>query len=280
MGAVLCVVLGKWSLWGDSLFKVSSRCVYIWVGWSAFSTFFNPSTNFPFPSSIMSTPSPSSPLSFSSDSDGCSDHTDGISSPNPPPQPGLPAELVGGQAAFSGQPSIGQPPSFSSALKFGVGGNSSSVVPSAESQCRPKILQGRAPGLSPLSSAGLPSEPGHPSVQPHPNPSPASSISSDELLACCLFGRIWGSPSLSLLSSTGPVMTGILLRATLIILRWVIIGSFCVFPILRIRCWCLINGPFFVNGLNLVLKPWVTFFDPFGSNIERVDQWVRIPRLP
>jgi len=38
--------------------------------------------------------------------------------------------------------------------------------------------------------------------------------------------------------------------------------------------------PFFVNGLNFVLKPWVAFFDPYSTSIDRVDQWVRIPRLP
>ena len=38
--------------------------------------------------------------------------------------------------------------------------------------------------------------------------------------------------------------------------------------------------PYFVNGLNFVLKPWVVFFDPYVFDIDRVDQWVRIPRLP
>jgi len=38
--------------------------------------------------------------------------------------------------------------------------------------------------------------------------------------------------------------------------------------------------PFFVNGLNFVLKPWVVFFDPYASEIVKVDQWIRIPRLP
>jgi len=38
--------------------------------------------------------------------------------------------------------------------------------------------------------------------------------------------------------------------------------------------------PYFVNGLNFVLKPWVVFFDPYSTFIDRVDQWIRIPRLP
>ena len=38
--------------------------------------------------------------------------------------------------------------------------------------------------------------------------------------------------------------------------------------------------PWYVNGLNFVLLPWATFFDPYNTLITRVDQWVRIPRLP
>ena len=38
--------------------------------------------------------------------------------------------------------------------------------------------------------------------------------------------------------------------------------------------------PWFVNGLNFVLIPWVPFFDPYSTIISNVDQWLRIPRLP
>ena len=38
--------------------------------------------------------------------------------------------------------------------------------------------------------------------------------------------------------------------------------------------------PWFVNGLNFVLLPWLPLFDPYNTPITRVDQWVRIPRLP
>ena len=38
--------------------------------------------------------------------------------------------------------------------------------------------------------------------------------------------------------------------------------------------------PYFVNGLNLVLIPWIPLFDPYSTQITRIDQWVRIPRLP
>jgi len=38
--------------------------------------------------------------------------------------------------------------------------------------------------------------------------------------------------------------------------------------------------PWYVNGLNFVLIPWIPFFCPYGTQITKVDQWVRIPRLP
>ena len=38
--------------------------------------------------------------------------------------------------------------------------------------------------------------------------------------------------------------------------------------------------PWYVSGLNFVLIPWVPFFDPYNTQITRVDQWIRIPRLP
>ena len=38
--------------------------------------------------------------------------------------------------------------------------------------------------------------------------------------------------------------------------------------------------PWYVSGLNFVLIPWAPFFDPYNTQITRVDQWIRIPRLP
>ena len=38
--------------------------------------------------------------------------------------------------------------------------------------------------------------------------------------------------------------------------------------------------PWYLNGLNFILLPWGPFFDPYDIVITRVDQWVRIPRLP
>ena len=38
--------------------------------------------------------------------------------------------------------------------------------------------------------------------------------------------------------------------------------------------------PWYVNGLNFVLLPWVPFFDTYNTLIMRVYQWSRIPRHP
>jgi len=38
--------------------------------------------------------------------------------------------------------------------------------------------------------------------------------------------------------------------------------------------------PYFVNGMNFVVKPWILFLDPYSSSVDRVDQWTRISRLP
>jgi len=41
------------------------------------------------------------------------------------------------------------------------------------------------------------------------------------------------------------------------------------------------NGqPWHVSGLNLVLRQWEPFFDPFSTTIQRIDQWIKITRLP
>jgi len=38
--------------------------------------------------------------------------------------------------------------------------------------------------------------------------------------------------------------------------------------------------PWHVSGLNLVLRRWEPFFDPFSATIQRIDQWIKITRLP
>lgn len=46
----------------------------------------------------------------------------------------------------------------------------------------------------------------------------------------------------------------------------------------RDRVWE--GRPWFIQGLNFVLRPWEEMFIPFLNNITNVDQWVKIPFLP
>ncbi|KAJ8436160.1 hypothetical protein Cgig2_025327 [Carnegiea gigantea] len=69
--------------------------------------------------------------------------------------------------------------------------------------------------------------------------------SMDELIALCLLAKIWGE----------------LLPLTLIIAK-------------TRMDW---KHP---RGLNLVLTPWIPYFDPCSVAISCIDQWVRIPHLP
>ena len=40
------------------------------------------------------------------------------------------------------------------------------------------------------------------------------------------------------------------------------------------------NRPLFVKGLNFVSSTWLPYFDPYSASVDRIDQWVRISRLP
>ena len=50
----------------------------------------------------------------------------------------------------------------------------------------------------------------------------------------------------------------------------------------NVNDWLLVSDgrPWFVNGLNLVLRPWASVFDPFSISIGKIDQWIQILRLP
>jgi len=40
------------------------------------------------------------------------------------------------------------------------------------------------------------------------------------------------------------------------------------------------DRPWFINGLNLVLSPWVPLFDSFSAIVGRIDQWICVPKVP
>uniref|UniRef100_A0A7C8ZDU9 Uncharacterized protein n=1 Tax=Opuntia streptacantha TaxID=393608 RepID=A0A7C8ZDU9_OPUST len=149
---------------------------------------------FPCKVNLMSVPSPTPPLSFSSSSDGSVDYQDRVSSPTHLSQFRVPSVLDGCRFDNHGQPTLRQLPTYSTALKLRVGDNSSPNVPSSESKLCPKLRKIQSPGLLSLGQVGISDYPSNPTASPQANPTPLPSISTDELLACCLLGRIWGEP--------------------------------------------------------------------------------------
>ena len=81
-------------------------------------------------------------------------------------------------------------------------------------------------------------------------------------------GRCRGSWSLCLLSLTRLKQTGSSLEVRLVMLIWKIIGSRSSLLIWKTKKW--FEGKdlnWYVNGLNLVLSPWLPFFDPYSTCI-------------
>jgi len=101
-----------------------------------------------------------------------------------------------------------------------------------------------------------------------------------ELSACCLFGRIWGEAIYlaAIINKTKKDWNFIKGQITYVEVgnEWLLV------PFANSEDCDLVfhNRPWFVNRLNFVLLPWVPFFDPFQTNIDKVDQWIRISRLP
>ena len=127
-------------------------------------------------------------------------------------------------------------------------------------------------------------ESSNPNPQPplpsSPIPTRNLSNSIDEFTACCLLGKIWGE------SVPLPVMIHRTRNDWRFIkgqVDYVDLGNdwiFIRFANSEDKGLVFDQRPWYVNGLNLVLLPWVPFFNPCNTLITRVDQWVRIPRLP
>jgi len=102
----------------------------------------------------------------------------------------------------------------------------------------------------------------------------------DDLSVYCLIAKLWGEnlPLTLIISKTkldwkhvkGPVEY-IELGNGWVLLRFSTVAD---------KDYVWFNRPWFVKGLNFVLSAWVPFFDPYSAIIDRIDQWVRISRLP
>ena len=143
---------------------------------------------------LMPSNSPTSPLSLSNSFDGSVDHQDIVSPPPHTSQPGIPSVLDGGRSDNHGQSARTQLPTYSATLKRGVGGHSNPQMPSAESKLCAPLRESSSPGNLPLNSAPIADAPGNSSSTPLTHSFAIPTISTDELLACCLLGSIWGEP--------------------------------------------------------------------------------------
>ena len=123
----------------------------------------------------------------------------------------------------------------------------------------------------------------HPSGLPSDGPSCETTpptTQSEGMSSLCLLGKPWGEPiPLSIIISKTRKDWSFLKGQ----LDYVELGNgwllfrFSNLPDINL-VW---NGrPWHVSGLNLVLRRWEPFFDPYSATIQRIDQWVKITRLP
>ena len=204
------------------------------------------------------------------------------------PSPDLSATTEPAPADYMGRGSSANPahstPStfatFSDALRFGVENQHSPVHP--PSQGLPQTLTPPSvpdPPLSPNGgNVGSNLDPTPPCV-PLPD-LPDTPSNMDDLKTLCLLAKLWGEsiPLPLIISKTkldwkhvkGPVEYIELGHG------WVLLK----FATLADKEYVWYNRPWFVKGLNLVLSSWLPYFDPYSASVDRIDQWVRISRLP
>ena len=136
---------------------------------------------------------------------------------------------------------------FSEALILGVGCQD---IPSAS----PSATHGHETASTPIQPAGM------------------SSL--------CLLGKPWGDPiPLAIVMSKTRKDWGFIKGQ----LDYLELGNgWLLFRFSNMQDITLVwNGrPWHVSGLNLVLRRWEPFFDPYSATIQRIDQWVKITRLP
>lgn len=102
----------------------------------------------------------------------------------------------------------------------------------------------------------------------------------DELIVLFLLAKIWGEllPLALIISKNKMDWKHIRDQIDYIELGngWVLLR----FASISDKNYVWFTFPSFVKGLNLVLTPWIPYFDPYFVAIGRIDQWVRIPRFP
>lgn len=225
----------------------------------------------------MKNPSPTPSLSLSNSSYGSSNHHDNVPSSANSTKPRELSMLDGIQPHHNSQPTPNRPNLYTNALKFGLGGNGSPQVPPLEPELCPQLLRSHPTGILPV---------GHTPFQYHNTQSDQSTQLDpppshlNELLACCLIGKIWGDPVPlpAIIYKTKKDWHFIKGQVDYIDVGddWVMVR----FANAEDRMLVFDQRPWHVNGLNFVVKKWTLFFDSYTTTITRIDQWVRVPRLP
>jgi len=122
------------------------------------------------------------------------------------------------------------------------------------------------------SSLSVSENQGHDSSSPSHPPFSLSSL--------CLLGKPWGDPiPLSIIMSKTRKDWGFVKGQ----LDYLELGNgWILFRFSNLQDITLVwNGrPWHVSGLNLVLRKWEPYFDPYSATIQRIDQWVKITHLP
>ena len=193
-------------------------------------------------------------------------------------QPPNPVVVDGGRSDCPPQPHEPSKPTYASTVKLGLGSHGSHIQSTLDPKSgtehefpeHPRVIlkgDSSAPSSATLLSAT----------------SPLSSTPEESILefsACCLIGKIWGE-TISLAAITHRTRSE--WKFTRGQIDYVELGNEWIlvrFANSNDRDLVFKQRPWYVSGLNFVLVPWVPFFDPFNTQITRVDQWLRIPRLP
>jgi len=133
-------------------------------------------------------------LSLSNSSDEGVDYQDNVPTFDHPTQPRDPPLLDGIRPHSNSQPDSTRHIAYADALKFGLGGNGNSQVPPSELKPYTKLPRNNSTRLLPIGQTShqitqTKSDPLMPHLPPHP-----PLIHMEELLTCCLLGKIWGEP--------------------------------------------------------------------------------------
>lgn len=173
----------------------------------------------------------------------------------------LPTDLDGNPSNYPSSKGQKAVPTFSRVVKLGMGSVSGGSVSRTRTECNVYSALGHLESTYPVT----PTEPITPEF---------------DLPTMILFGKIWGEPIPFHLIRIKTKRDWNQVRGHV---DYVDMGNgWILFKFSTVRDWDFVwlNGPWFVSGLNLVLKNWVPMFDPYSAHITHVDQWTTITRLP